>query len=81
MTGVDGYSELVIDGALLLLELPRRFARNLSVRTFSYLLCPAFASSVLVADGDGGGTIGGRRTSAGAVSSGHGPLRAIVRPP
>jgi 3-methylfumaryl-CoA hydratase len=57
VTGVEGYPGLVVHGpllALLLLELPRRFAPERQVARFSYrLLRPAFAGTPVVADGDG----------------------------
>ncbi|WP_296372539.1 MULTISPECIES: MaoC family dehydratase N-terminal domain-containing protein [unclassified Pseudonocardia] len=56
VTGVEGYPGLVVHGpllALLLLELPRRFAPERQVAGFSYRLrSPAFAGVPIVADGD-----------------------------
>ena len=56
VTGVEGYPGLVVHGpllALLLLELPRRFAPERQVAGFSYRLrSPAFAGAPIVADGD-----------------------------
>ncbi|GAA1323426.1 FAS1-like dehydratase domain-containing protein [Pseudonocardia xinjiangensis] len=61
VTGVEGYPGLVVHGpllALLLLELPRRFAPERQVSSFSYrLLRPAFAGTDVVADGDGEGPL------------------------
>jgi 3-methylfumaryl-CoA hydratase len=55
VTGVEGYPGLVVHGpllALLLLELPRRFAPDRRVTEFSYrLLRPAFAGTAVVAVG------------------------------
>jgi 3-methylfumaryl-CoA hydratase len=55
VTGVEGYPGLVVHGpllALLLLELPRRFAPDRRVTAFSYRLQrPAFAGSPVVANG------------------------------
>jgi 3-methylfumaryl-CoA hydratase len=55
VTGVEGYPGLVVHGpllALLLLELPRRFAPDRRVTEFSYrLLRPAFAGTAVVAAG------------------------------
>jgi 3-methylfumaryl-CoA hydratase len=57
VTGVEGYPGLVVHGpllALLLLELPRRFAPERSVAGFSFRLQrPAFAGTPVVADADG----------------------------
>ena len=56
VTGVEGYPGLVVHGpllALLLLELPRRFAPERQVAGFSYRLrSPTFAGVPIVADGD-----------------------------
>ena len=61
VTGVEGYPGLVVHGpllALLLLELPRRFAPERRLSGFSYrLLRPAFAGTAVVADGDGEGSL------------------------
>jgi 3-methylfumaryl-CoA hydratase len=61
VTGVEGYPGLVVHGpllALLLLELPRRFAPERPVAGFSYrLLRPAFAGTPVVADGDAEGPL------------------------
>lgn len=58
VTGVEGYPGLVVHGpllALLLLELPRRFAPDRSVAGFSYRLQrPAFAGTPVVAVGSPG---------------------------
>jgi 3-methylfumaryl-CoA hydratase len=55
VTGVEGYPGLVVHGpllALLLLELPRRFAADRPVAGFEYRLQrPAFAGAPVVADG------------------------------
>ncbi|WP_214371219.1 MaoC family dehydratase N-terminal domain-containing protein [Pseudonocardia sp. H11422] len=55
VTGVEGYSGLVVHGpllALLLLELPRRHAASRPVTGFSFRLSrPAFAGTPIVADG------------------------------
>ncbi len=64
VTGVEGYPGLVVHGpllALLMLELPRRFAPERQVAGFSYRLrSPAFAGAPIVADGDvRGGLTGG----------------------
>ncbi|GAA3094087.1 MaoC family dehydratase N-terminal domain-containing protein [Pseudonocardia yunnanensis] len=60
VTGVEGYPGLVVHGpllALLLLELPRRFAPERPVTTFSYRLQrPAFAGTPVVADSTPDGT-------------------------
>lgn len=61
VTGVEGYPGLVVHGpllALLLLELPRRFAPGRQVAGFSYRLrSPAFAGVPIVADGDARGEL------------------------
>jgi 3-methylfumaryl-CoA hydratase len=61
VTTVESYPGLVVHGpllALLLLELPRRFAPDRRVTAFSYRLRrPAFAGSPVVADGDAGGEL------------------------
>jgi 3-methylfumaryl-CoA hydratase len=61
VTGVEGYPGLVVHGpllALLLLELPRRFAPRRRVTAFSYrLLRPAFVGAPVVADGDAAGQL------------------------
>jgi 3-methylfumaryl-CoA hydratase len=61
VTGVEGYPGLVVHGpllALLLLELPRRFAPERRVTAFSYRLQrPAFAGTPVVASGDAGGEL------------------------
>jgi 3-methylfumaryl-CoA hydratase len=55
VTGVEGYPGLVVHGpllALLLLELPRRFAPDRVVASFAYRLHrPAFAGAPIVATG------------------------------
>lgn len=55
VTGVEGYPGLVVHGpllALLLLELPRRFAPHHRVAAFTYRLrAPVVAGSTVVADG------------------------------
>lgn len=55
VTGVEGYPGLVVHGpllALLLLELPRRFAPQRCVSAFSYRLRqPVFAGAAVVAQG------------------------------
>jgi 3-methylfumaryl-CoA hydratase len=60
VTGVEGYPGLVVHGpllALLLLELPRRFAPERRVATFAYRLQrPAFAGTPVVADSTPDGT-------------------------
>jgi 3-methylfumaryl-CoA hydratase len=60
-TAVEGYPGLVVHGpllALLLLELPRRFAPGRPLAGFSYRLhSPAFAGVSIVADGDVGGEL------------------------
>jgi hydroxyacyl-ACP dehydratase HTD2-like protein with hotdog domain len=67
VTGVEGYPGLVVHGpllALLLLELPRRFAPERPVRTFSYRLQrPAFAGTPVVVQG----TPDGAQLTAGAA--------------
>lgn len=73
VTGVEGYPGLVVHGpllALLLLELPRRFAPERQVAGFSYRLrTPAFAGSGIVAHGDGPGELtAGVRGRAPAVT-------------
>ncbi len=59
VTAVEGYPGLVVHGpllALLLLELPRRFAPDRAVTSFSYRLrTPAFAGTPIVAMGDANG--------------------------
>lgn len=71
VTGVEGYPGLVVHGpllALLLLELPRRFAPGRAVASFSYRLrTPAFAGVPIVADGDASGTL--RAGAPGAEAS------------
>jgi 3-methylfumaryl-CoA hydratase len=61
VTGVEGYPGLVVHGpllALLLLELPRRFAPDRPVTGFSYRLrSPAFAGSPVVAQGSAEGEL------------------------
>jgi 3-methylfumaryl-CoA hydratase len=61
VTGVEGYPGLVVHGpllALLLLELPRRFAPERRVAGFAYRLRrPAFAGAPVVADGDATGAL------------------------
>ena len=63
-TGVEGYPGLVVHGpllALLLLELPRRYAPEREVVAFDYRLRqPAFAGSPVLAAGgpDGALTVG-----------------------
>lgn len=61
VTGVEGYPGLVVHGpllALLLLELPRRFAPERQVAGFSYRLrSPAFAGVPIIADGDARGEL------------------------
>ena len=60
-TGVEGYPGLVVHGpllALLLLELPRRFAPDRAVTGFSYRLRrPAFAGRPIVAAGEPSGEL------------------------
>ena len=61
VTGVEGYPGLVVHGpllALLLLELPRRFAPERQVAEFAYRLRrPTFAGNPLVAHGDADGAL------------------------
>ena len=61
VTGVEGYPGLVVHGpllALLLLELPRRFAPDRRVATFAYRLrTPAFAGTPIEAVGSGDGAL------------------------
>lgn len=61
VTGVEGYPGLVVHGpllALLLLELPRRFAPERRVAAFDYRLrSPAFAGAPIVAAADPDGPL------------------------
>ncbi|GAA3236465.1 MaoC family dehydratase N-terminal domain-containing protein [Pseudonocardia petroleophila] len=76
VTGVEGYPGLVVHGpllALLLLELPRRFAPDRRVTAFSYRLRqPVFAGAAVVASGApeelGAGEAGRSPAVTGAVT-------------
>jgi 3-methylfumaryl-CoA hydratase len=76
VTAVEGYPGLVVHGpllALLLLELPRRFAPDRTVAGFEYRLRqPCFAGSPMVADGvpddDGARLSAGNPGAPGAVT-------------
>ncbi len=61
VTGVEGYPDLVVHGpllALLLLELPRRFAPDRRVATFCYRLrTPVFTGTPIEAAGSGEGAL------------------------
>lgn len=71
VTGVEGYPGLVVHGpllALLLLELPRRFAPDRAVTAFEYRLRrPAFAGAPLVAGGSPEALAAGVRGEAPSV--------------
>lgn len=71
-TGVEGYPGLVVHGpllALLLLELPRRFAPDRTVTAFSYRLrAPVFAGSPVVASGRPDALVAGTPGAAPAIT-------------
>ncbi len=73
VTAVEGYPGLVVHGpllALLLLELPRRFAPDRAVRSFAYRLrSPVFAGAAVEAVGTAGNGEVGQEWRAGRLPS------------
>jgi 3-methylfumaryl-CoA hydratase len=82
VTQVEGYPGLVVHGplqALLLLELPRRFAPDATPATFAYRLrAPSFAGRTLVAAGGPGGELVG--ASSGCAPSITGTVTFLAEP-